>query len=280
MGSSLLALLLFAVLTIVYFIIKYFMYNSSQLKIIAGIYILLVIVTQYAISLSAIKTKCGSNDYVAAFSVTTFPWIFIFGILYIVMAMFPSWKSPFANTFGYGVTRMAGVRTLLVDNILKKDAYKQGGGSSIGRKRLSKKMTQRGGNIEEEGDNSGLSSMKELTKSLQHIYSDPSLLINEITPENYETFWTRMKPLFKSGAGDYKDSLFKMILLKDIISESIWYLLTGMLVTSMVANSIANRKCKFSIDDMKKSQDASEKAIASAANTKDADSPKVYASKE
>lgn len=279
MGSSLLALLLFAVLTIVYFIIKYFMYNSSQLKIIAGIYILLVIVTQYAISLSAIKTKCGSNDYVAAFSVTTFPWIFIFGILYIVMAMFPSWKSPFANTFGYGVTRMAGVRTLLVDNILKKDAYKQGGGSSIGRKRLSKKMTQRGGNIEE-GDNSGLSSMKELTKSLQHIYSDPSLLINEITPENYETFWTRMKPLFKSGAGDYKDSLFKMILLKDIISESIWYLLTGMLVTSMVANSIANRKCKFSIDDMKKSQDASEKAIASAANTKDADSPKVYASKE
>ena len=280
MGSSFIALLLFAVLTIVYFIIKYFMYNSFQLKIVTGIYILMVIISQYTISLSSIKEKCGNNNYVAAFSVTTFPWLFIFGVLYIVMDMFPSWKGPFANTFGYGVTRMAGVRTLLVDNILKKDAYKQGGGSSYSRRRLSKKMMQRGGNMEEDANNSGMSSVKEMTKSLQHIYSDPSLLINEITPDNYETFWTRMKPLFKSGAGDYKDSLFKMILLKDIISESIWYLLTGMLVTSMVANSIANRKCEFSIDEMKRSQDASERAIASAANAKDADKPKIYESKE
>ena len=168
MASSLLALLIFTFLTIFYFIAKYFMYNSSQLMIIAGIYVLLVIVTQYAISLSAIKEKCGNNDFVAAFTVTAFPWIFIFGILQVVMTMFPSWKAPFSNTFGYLVSRIAGVRTLLIDNILKKEAYsKQNGGSRFYRK-VSKQRKQRGGNNED--DDSNISSVKEMTKALQHIF--------------------------------------------------------------------------------------------------------------
>lgn len=277
MASSLLALLLFTFLTIFYFIAKYFMYNSSQFKVIAGIYVLLVIVTQYLISLSAIKEKCGNNNYVAAFTVTAFPWVFIFGILYVVMTMFPSWKAPFSNTLGYLVVRFAGVRTLLIDNILKKDAYKQGGGSRRYRN-FSKHVKQKGGENEE--DDSNISSVKELTKALQHIYSDPSLLINELTPENYDTFWTRMKPLFKSNAGEYKDSLLKMVILKDIVSELTWYLLTGMLVTSMVANSIANRLCNYSMDEMKKNQEESEKSIEKADETKQNEKPRVYESKE
>lgn len=271
MASSFLALILFAILSIVYFIIKYFMYSSSQMKIITGVYFLLVIVTQYIVSLSAIKEKCGNNDYVSAFMTTAFPWTFIFGILYIVMTMFPSWKSPFANTFGYGLTRLAGVRTLLVDDILKKDAYKQGGGM----RKFTKRVSQRGGGEEEDG---GLSNVKEMTKAIQNIYSDPSLLINEITIDNYETFWLRMKPLFKSSANDHKDALFKMILLKDVVAECMWYLLTGMLVTSMVASSIVNTKCKYSMDEMKKNQDESERSLNKTAETKE--EPRVYSTKE
>ena len=278
MASSFLALLLFTFLTIFYFIAKYFMSNSPQLKVIIGIYVLLVIVTQYLISLSAIKEKCGNNDYVAAFTVTAFPWVFIFGVLYIVMTMFPSWKAPFSNTFGYLVVRFAGVRTLLIDNILKKDAYKQGGGGSRRYKNVSRRVKQTGG--ENDGEESNISSAKEMAKALQHIYSDPSLLINELTPDNYDTFWTRMKPLFKSNANDYKDDLFKMVMLKDITSELIWYLLTGMLVTSMVANSIANRLCKYSIREMKKNQQDSENSIAKADKAKQNETPKVYETKE
>ena len=274
MASSFLALILFAILSLVYFIIKYFMYSSSQMKIVTGIYFLLVIVTQYIVSLSAIKEKCGNNDYVSAFMTTAFPWTFIFGILYIVMTMFPAWKAPFANTCGYGFARLAGVRTLLVDDILKKDAYKQGGG---GMRKMFKRSAQRGGGGEEVED-SGLSSVKDMTKAIQNIYSDPSMLINEITIDNYETFWSRMKPLFKSSANVHKDALFKMILLKDVVAECIWYLLTGMLVTSMVANSIVNTKCRYSIDEMKKNQDESDRAINTAAETKE--EPRVYSTKE
>lgn len=274
MTPALLALLLFTVFTLVYFLVKYFMYGSAQMTIISGIYFLLVIISQYIISLLAIKEKCGNNDYVAAFSVTSLPWVFIFGMLYIVMSIFPSWKSPFANTFGYGATRLAGIRTLLVDNILKKDAYKQEGGY----RKMAKRFIQRGG--ADENESSPISSIKEMTKALQHIYSDPSLLMNEITLENYDTFWTRMKPLFKSNANDYKDQLLKMVLLKDIISECIWYLLTGFLVTSMVSNSIANTQCKFSLKEMKRSQDASVKALNKAEEKKGEDTPKVYTTKE
>lgn len=283
MTSSFTSLLIFTFLTIAYFIIKFFMYDSSQLLVISIIYASLVIILQYVISLSAIKAKCGNNDYYTAFTSTAFPWIFVFGLLYVALTMFPSWKSPFSNTFGYGITLFAGVRTLLIDKILKKDAYS---GQSGGNRKKIMKILQKGGRTinglfsagEKDGKDESISSVKEMTKALQNIYSDPSLLINEITPDNYDKFWIRMKPLFKSNAGDYKDELFKLVVAKDIVAELMWYLLTGVLVTSMVSNSIVNSKCRYSLAEMEKRQDESDDAL-----NKSAEKPvkqRIYQTKE
>ena len=44
---------------------------------------------------------------------TIIPWVLIFGVINIILIIFPGWISPFANTFGYGVMNLLGLKQLL-----------------------------------------------------------------------------------------------------------------------------------------------------------------------
>ena len=65
-----------------------------------------------------------------------------------------------------------------------------------------------------------------------------------------------MAKLFKEGR-DSKDlvNLFNFILLKDIVAEYIWYMLSGILVTSVSYNYILNSSCKKNVKDMERRHD-------------------------
>jgi hypothetical protein len=164
---------------------------------------------------------CGSRQWNTALLVTLIPWVVIFGILNVVLMIFPGWLAPFSNTFGYGIARLMGVGDLL-DKIFKAKLE---------------------------------ASDKVMVEALEHIYSDKSLLINEITTSNFERFWVNMSSLFKPGVAtniDLKQQLNSFIRLKDIVAEYIWYLLTGGLVTSVGYNYVVNAGCSQSLKDMKR----------------------------
>ena len=216
------ALFWFLIITTIYFAIKYNVTDSSQSKIYFGIYITLLIIGEYIINLSLTDTMCGSRQWNTALLVTLIPWVIIFGILNLVLMIFPGWLAPFSNTFGYGVARLMGVSDLL-DKIFKA--------------KLEPSATD-----------------KVMVEALEHIYSDKSLLINEITTSNFDRFWTNMSSLFKSGVadnGDLKQQLYGFIRLKDIVAEYMWYLLTGGLVTSVGYNYVVNAGCSQNLKDMK-----------------------------
>ena len=78
-----------------------------------------MIASQFIINISLTKELCGESSYGNAFLYTFIPWVVIFGLLNIALMMFPGWKAPFSNTFGYLVVKAAGIRSLLTDNILK-----------------------------------------------------------------------------------------------------------------------------------------------------------------
>ena len=223
MESATLSLLLFIVFTLIYFIYRYFKFNQSNFKIISSIYFLTVIASQFLININLTKDLCGESSYGNAFLYTFIPWIFIFGILNLVLMLFPGWKSPFSNTFGYLVVKAAGIRSLLTDNILKQK-YK---------------------------DSVQLPD-KAISNSINNIYNDPSILINEITPDNFDNFWKRMSPLLKGGSNFYRNKFKQLVVLKDLVGEFVWYLLTGMLVSSMSYNSILNQGCNVSVKEMQK----------------------------
>ncbi len=187
-----------------------------------------------------------------ALFITLIPWVFIFGILNLVLSIFPGWLAPFSNTFGYGIAKLMGINNLLND-IFKPKIVK--------------------------GDLDG----EKMAEALEHIYSDKSLLINEVTPTNFDTFWENMSPLFKTSVkenSDLKMNLLKLIRLKDIISEYIWYMLTGMLVTSVGYNYVVNSSCVQSIKEMKKRNKDYEDELQNKADTTSNATPRIYSSQE
>jgi len=239
----------FFVITTIYFILKYKITDPTQSKIYGGIYILLLIVGEFVINLNLTNTMCGTNQYGTAVFITLFPWLFIFGLLYAVLSVFPGWLAPFSNTFGYGFSKLFGLSNLFNDILKAKiDLGKDEGPAG---------------------------------EALEHIYSDKSLLINEITQSNIDRFWTNMKSIFKpsSYTDENKETLLSFVRMKDTVSEYIWYMLTGTLVTSVSYNYVVNKGCSQSVKEMKKRRKAYEKRLEEK-NAEASKNPKVYSRTE
>jgi len=261
------AMLWFFILTTVYFTLKYYTLSGpsdaksaqSQGMVQFGVYILLLVVGEFFINLGLTEAMCGNNQWGTALTVTLIPWVVIFGILNLMLLVFPGWLAPFSNTFGYGVAWLAGLPDLM-DKIFKDK-------------------------LENPTDDKRTRDMKE---ALAHIYSDKSLLINEVTKSNFDTFWENMSGTFKAAAktpntaaNPLRQALFHMITLKDIVSEFVWFILTGMLVTSVGYNYIVNTGCKQSMAEMKKRHDdytSKEEIIHQ--SKQDGAAPRIYSTQE
>lgn len=232
--DSLFALIYFIVLTIIYFFLKLSATTKKMIMIWTGIYFLGLLVGEFFINVSVSSKLCGNSQYGTAAIITIVPWIIIFGFLNFLLITFPGWLSPFSNTFGYLVTKLLGIGDLF-NNILS-------------------------GKFENEKTTE---SMKIAAEALEHIYADKSLLINEITQENFDTFWTRMSSsgLFKKNADEFKDRLRYLVKVKDAVAEFIWYVLTGGLVTSVSYNYLVNSDCAKSVDELEENANDSQSKI-------------------
>jgi hypothetical protein len=207
-----------SILSLILFIILTIAYSILKYYInnisVTIIYFALVFITQFFLNISLTDQICGFKQPALAFTTTLFPWTIVFGSLSVLFMMFPGWKSTFSNTFGYLATRVAGI----------KDAFND------------------------------ILPSKISNKALQAIYEDNSLIINEITPANFGDFWSKMESsgmLSSSVTLEAKERLRKLVLMKDIVAEFVWYLLAGVLISSMTFSYISNSKCKRSAEYMK-----------------------------
>jgi len=242
-----LSMLWFFVITTCYFLIKTAMDTKSSSEdinitsknayISAIIYILLILSSQYIVNINITKSLCGSIQWKSAFLVTIIPWFLIFLTLCMLVMMNPGWLKPFSNTFGYGLVVLFGI----------KDTF-----SKIFKPNVNTVATTQ--------DN------RAVQESLALIYSNKTLLINEISVLNFNEFWSRMSPIMKDGAKNspvLKQELFSKIVMKDNIAAYIWYILTGFLVTSVGFNFLISQKCKSSIEDLqKKSKEYNKRELA------------------
>ena len=257
------AMLWFFVLTSVYFPVKYYSGGGkdtddkrTQGYIYSGIYLLLLIIGEYFINLGLTESLCGTNQWDTALFVTLIPWVVIFGILNLMLLVFPGWLSPFSNTFGYAVARLSGISSLLDQILLPK--------------------------IEESDKET--KQTKDAAQALARIYTDQSLLLNEITQTNFDEFWDKTSPLFKPDAKNnvsLKDQLRDFIRMKDIVAEYIWYMLVGFLVTSVSYNYVVNTGCSQSAAEMEqrhKDYQSKEEEIKNA--QAEGTGPRVYSSDE
>ena len=167
---------------------------------------------------------CNSPSNVGTAAIATIiPWVLIFGLLNLLLTMFPGWLAAFSNTIGYAVASIVGVSSLFTEKLL----------------------------------NVGTPPNKDALKVIQNILSDPSTIINTLNDENVLNFWNKSVnvKLFKTdfqviNVDDGKNldnelfyELKKYIMLKNLVSYFIWYLLTGILITSISYNYMLTVPC-------------------------------------
>ena len=217
------ALFWFFIVTTLFFIIKYNIAETSILTATVA-YILLIAIGEFFINLSLTNEMCGETQWGTAFSITLAPWLIIFGLLNLMLNLFPGWKTPFSNTFGYGVALMGGL-TPLMKQIFKGPTDIPSGADA------------------------------QTKQTIQYIYHDQSLLINEIGEggEKFNEFWNSMKSVMNDSAKtktDLKEQLKSIVKSKYITAEYIWYMLAGTLVTSISYNYLVNIGCDNSAKNM------------------------------
>jgi len=180
----------------------------------------------------------GTPQWGTTFIVTFLPWILIFGIINIVLIIFPGWLIPFSNTFGYFVVGFFGLKQLFDSKIISRDAANR--------------------NVSDETINRDI----DVARALQKIYGNESLLINEIPRDgsseqervtSFKEFFaamTRLK-IFKSDNNeDAKVKLYRLLKIKDFVAEYVWYILAGLLVSSITYNYIVNVGCDINSKQM------------------------------
>ena len=240
-GSS---IIVFVVITVIYIILKQtigYKYGDKggpkRRNILLGIYVISVVMTQYMFNTQITREICGTVQAGTAFWMTIIPNTLMFGLLITIFSFAPGWKAPFSNTFGYLFAYMGGARKIFMDMILNKEYS-----GSKGRK---KKTQQGGGCVTKHGDESHYKK-----PLIQEIYDNPSLMINEITPNNFDTFMSEMynNRIIGKGASKCFAKLYKLVALKDNISELVWFLLVGSLVITTAYNALQNISCKKSAD--------------------------------
>ena len=205
--------------------------NSKDNNVINSIYILFIIIGSYFLNVHNSRIICDQSiewNYILV--VTMVPWLVIFILLYFILKIFPGWVSPFSNTIGYLFVSMLGVSSTL-EAIM---------GNNIETRALNK---------------------PDLVKAINNIKNNKSKFINQIDIDlsNFENFITELKSSNLITTGDTKDeqivTLYKLITIKHVIGKIVWYILAGILISSISYNYIIGISCEKSVEQIIKDYD-------------------------
>ena len=227
----------FFLITLFYFVAKYKTPNSMS-TMLNIIYIIAIVSTQISINAALAKSICNNaHSMNVGILATVFPLLFIFGLLQLLLTIFPGWVEPFSNTFGYGMTKLVGLHDLM--------------------KRL---LVSPQFNAAPE---------KKIINAVNNIYNDPSIFINQFNYANREDFnkvwdnsyaggngifvksagpapvpYSPANPNPKPGSHLYQE-FRNMVKLKDIVGTFVWYILVGVIMTSRSYNYIISQPCSL-----------------------------------
>lgn len=265
MANSYLNILTFLLTTLLYYFIKptltydvvadqnLYMGFVSDHHLYLGIYLLLVLVVQFIVNTSIISTTCGGSvkeNMGAAGLLTFIPWLLIFGVIIIVLIIYPGFKSAFSDVIGYFYVSNKANEILVellanqgVENALNKGPENALNSTTPVATPVATPITTLVGG--------GPTEMRAAADLILKICGNTSILINQIVPSNFNSYWQLLNPLKKEKYQDdnsvetrtLKTQLFDLVVTRDNIGELLWYIYTGILLTSIVQLKITTRGC-------------------------------------
>ena len=197
-----------------------------------GLYFMAVLLFQVIFNLSTMTAKCGGGwqSNIGYVMLITFgSWIAMFGILIGVLMVFPAMKSPFSDVIGYYAVA-GSANKLLAEMLVNTD--------------IDDKINEAGEGV----DQVKKQSMQSAAEAVVKMVGNVSILINEIVPENFASYWETLEPLVKPNLSpadilDKKEQLLDIVVLRDNIGEACWYIYTAVLLISIVGYKVATKKC-------------------------------------
>ena len=199
-------------------------------------YIMLILITQYSVNSYVLIKKCGGDvgkNMITAIFMTFIPWLLIFGAVVIVIFIFPGFKSAFSNVIGYFV--VASQANDILTTLLKNS-------------NIQNKIDNETNNLNEKRELEGAA------EAIIKLCGNTGILINQISPDNFNEYWELLNPLikseFKSGiqvnseGEKLKEKLLGIVCLRDNIGEALWYVYTAVLLISIVQMNISTRGCR------------------------------------
>lgn len=205
-----------------------------------------LVIGELMINLGISKDICGFDQHKNALIATLLPWILVMGLLKSILIVFPGWLVPFANTFGYLFVSMVTNMKQVFNDILTPqfnldpNAKKPGAASDP----------------DEPSDN--LVNKQDIGRALEQIYTDQSILLNELTVDNIEAFWNSFKDsklIRPSAKIEQLEQLKGFIILKDTVAEFVWMVLAGLLIVSISYNYMLNAGCSYTPEQQKMRSD-------------------------
>ena len=176
--------------------------------ILVPILIAVFTVVQGFINSNVLYARCDNAMYIESFTTAAITMTFIFGIIGALIEAFTSWKRPFTNTFGnlfssFGKNLKDDVATQLFVPTFKKTD----------------------------------------TQLSEKIRKDIDIILREITPYNFQLFMNNLNVPVNEGTKPTIIKFYNKLLRKDIISTTVWYILTIILVTTINMNTILGMPC-------------------------------------
>jgi hypothetical protein len=181
-----------------------FKYKTQSAPYYDILFLGIVILFIYSINVEIMKERCGSAGSVIL--PTLMPWLGIFAPFMAILYLFPEWKLPFSNTFGYLIVSITG----------------------------------------------GVSAIDKIVvnqNKLALIYQSPSLLINQFTYTNFDTEVIKYKDVFNLEDVVAVNEFKTVLLLKEVISTWIWYMLIGSITVSTSYMMLMSTECTKTVDD-------------------------------
>lgn len=215
-------------------------YMSNSYLYLA-IYFFTVLIIQFIVNTMAISNKCGGDlkqNMGMAVGITFISWTLIFGAIIVVLLAYPGFKTAFSDVVGYYYVsdRASKLLSELLVNPEVKDSI-----NAIGI------------------DEPNKSALEKAASTIIKICGSPSILINQIVPTNFNEYWNILQPLIKPEIksspiklDEKREELFEIVMSRDNVGEGMWYIYTGLLLTSIVQLRISTLPCQLNKETIQK----------------------------
>jgi hypothetical protein len=211
---------------------QYKAYKSDNYMYLA-IYFLLVLVIQFIVNSSVIASACGGNitENMGAAGVFTFlPWTLMFGVIIVILTIYPGFKSAFSDVIGYFWVSSSASK-ILTELLVNQDVQSKIDSDASLTPEKKKEM-------------------QSAADTIIKICGNTSILINQMVPDNFNDYWNILTPLMKPQyqtdsveTAGIRGQLFDLVVTRDNVGEFMWYLYTGLLLISIVQLKITTRGC-------------------------------------